>query len=114
MTKEAFHEEELRILRKNARNSKAFNWGLAISIITILLVSNYSTGEKLNNHEGRIAITEQITKNILNNSGVEFIARSAARETEDRMMKVIDRKVDKSAFEILCADIKYIKEKIDD
>jgi len=53
-----------------------------------------------------------ITKNILNNSGVEFIARSAAKETEIRLTKIIDTKVDKSAFEIILSRFDNLEQTI--
>ena len=114
MTKEMFHEEELKILRKKSKTQTLIGGISSGAIIILLAGALLHFGDVIKDHEGRISTQEAITTQFLDNSGGEFIARSVTKESEERIMKIVDKKVDKTAFDIMMDDIKYIKEKLDD
>lgn len=96
--------------------SKKFN-RLAISVILLLLagigsniIIDYNQGKDISTN------TQKIT-GILD-SGAEFIARRVTsieiEKSEARTEKKLNRKVEKTSFDLLVEDIKYIRTKIDE
>ena len=94
----------------------------------IVIIILMAAVKGFNNHEGRISSQETITKDILDNSGVEMKVRSVTNEIVDaakielnqnitdlkaQHILEMDKKVDKSAFDIMYDDVKHIKNKID-
>jgi len=83
---------------------KRVTWFLGI-MITIQL----SIGGLLINHETRITRVEQVSKTFLDNSGIEFMARSIGSETEKRLNEKLDTKADRAMVLEMKDDLTMIK-----
>jgi len=95
MTKQQFHEEELNILRKESKTRSSMILKIGGTIILLLLGSVSGGVYMFVDHEQRISRTETVQQTYLDNSGVEFTARSVGKEVEDRLSARIDEKADK-------------------
>ena len=95
MTKQQFHEEELNILRKESKSRSSMILKIGGTIILLLLGSVSGGVYMFVDHEQRISRTETVQQTYLDNSGVEFTARSVGKEVEDRLSARIDEKADK-------------------
>ena len=65
------------------------------------------------NHEGRICTQEAITKEFLDNSGVEFIIRSVMKPEAERINIELDKKAEKDVVDIFIEAQKRTELKID-
>jgi len=113
MTKEQFHEEELSILREESKSRNNYFVKVSTTIIFLLLSSIGGGIWMFVNHESRISKTETVQQTYLNNSGVEFTARSVAAEAENRLNKRIDEKADKSQFDLILRELDNMNKKLD-
>ena len=113
MTKAEFHREALDLLQKEALvRSKRTN-RLGFTIILLLLGTIGSYFYWFMNHENRLSNMETTQETYLNNSGVEFTARSIGKEIEDRLEKKIDKKANIDFVQVVNARMIRIENKID-
>ena len=114
MSEDQFHEEELKVLKEESRLRNNYFVKIGTTIIFLLLSSISGGIYMFVNHESRITKTETVQQTYLNNSGVEFTARSVTAETEARLNKRIDDKADKSEFQLIFRELDNMNKKLDE
>ncbi len=114
MTKERFHEESLKILKKKSRNQTIIGGISTSAVILILLTALFSFGSTIRNHEGRISTQEEITKGILDNSDINVIVRSEVDRVIEPLKEEIDSKASKDSYDLIIKKLDRLEDKIDE